>query len=134
MDVDMGLRFEAEGVNGYRLQAWLDDRPSPGPAGDWKQLRILHSADNGHSWEELPLRLAVTSRITQLYFSSHPHWPPTWLVRIGLNNGNAWFEYKDEWPEWRTTFKPCLWRAEYMPILRHWKIKRIKQLDREHEA
>ncbi|MES2347233.1 MAG: hypothetical protein V4641_06645 [Pseudomonadota bacterium] len=129
----MGLEFEVTSPTGQKLQAWLDDSATPGHAQDWKKLRLLQSAPADTEWTQVPLRLALTSRISKLWFSSHPYWPPTWITQIGIQDDNFWFEYKDEPSDWRTTFKPSLWRAEYVPTSRHWKIKRLQSLDSEHE-
>jgi hypothetical protein len=130
----MGLKFEESTQDGNFVQAWIDDSSSPGWAGDWKKLRICHSSDGGKTWRDLPMRLSLVSRILTLWRASSPHWPPTWVTAIGISNGVAWFEYQDEWPEWRTTFKPALWRAEFVQTREHWRIRKLGLLNSSDEA
>lgn len=130
----MGLKFEESTQDGQVVQAWIDDSSSPGWAGDWKKLRIRYSSDSGKKWHDLPMRLSLVSRILTLWRASSPHWPPTWVTAIGIANGVTWFEYKDEWPEWRSTFKPALWRAEFVRTHGHWRIWKLGLLDSAHDG
>lgn len=128
------MRFEESTPNGKIIQAWIDDSSSPGWTGDWKRLRIRHSSDSGKTWRDLPMRLSLASRILTLWRASSPHWPPTWVTAIGVASDVVWFEYKDEWPEGRTTFRPALWRAEFVQTREHWRIRKLGPLDSAHDG
>ncbi|MBC3930228.1 hypothetical protein [Undibacterium curvum] len=130
----MALEFEESTQDGQVIQAWLDDSSSPGWTGDWTKLRMRYSADGGETWQDLSMRLALISRILTIWRASSPHWPPTWVTAIGIANGVPWFEYKDEMYDWRTTFKPALWRAEFVPTHQHWRIRKLVLLNSDHEV
>ena len=120
------MKCEVTTSRGEKLQAWLDPYYSPTgqPA---PRLRIMRSTDDGATWETLPMRLSLASRLLKLWRSSHPHWPPRWVTQLGADSA-VWFEYEDEWTHERTLFKPARWRAQYEPAKRHWRIVRLQHL------
>lgn len=104
--------------------------------GEFRRYRvdIFESTDGGRSWIDIPMKLAVASRVTRGLFAT---WPPESIDVLSCASGVLMIEFRDHWIPYERPVLPfrldqeSLWRATYDRERRRWKLKRLRHLDYE---
>src|SRR5262245_16810073 len=99
-----------------------------------RPLQVLHSKDDGHMWETLPLRLSPSARFACIFFTAK--WPPSSGSRkLACNDGGISFEILGKGFE-RLRFMDAyevlwlsVWRATYDPHRKWWTLKFVGAVD-----
>ncbi len=114
----------------YRADEY--QRRKNGPCGEVSVVRVYFSTDSGESWRELPLKLALLTRITTGLPAT---WPPEDLDRFYFQDQRLCMEYRDQWVPYEAPIlqfcAESLWKAWYRAKSRKWVLQRLRYLDYE---
>ena len=101
------------------------ERRPPGPNGEPRVAVILHTADGGARWTELPWRRSLLSR---LRYPAFPNWPPEAVMRLSLDGARLKIVHRDE----HVIYEPggeSLWQSTLHG--ERWSLRRIRRMDYE---
>jgi hypothetical protein len=95
-------------------------RATSGYSEYWS-MEILHSADNGRTWTELPMRISPWARIKCIFLEGE--WPPDMAKALSCEDGRIALDFvgPDYWDNWPLK----IWRATYRPRWRWWSLEVI---------
>ena len=94
-----------------------------GPNGEPRIAAILHTADGGETWTELPWNRSLFSRLRHPGF---PNWPPEGVLAIALERGEVKITHRDE----HVIFEPggeSLWESTLHGGT--WSIRKLRRMD-----
>lgn len=121
--------------NGRQYEARQEPLPRPSPIGQLKVIRLFEKLPEHDTWQEIPLRLSLRSRLTTGLVSS---WPPETVDRLGWEQDELYLDFRDPWVPWEKEVLPfgwgreSLWRATLSARTRRWTLRRLRKLDYEH--
>ena len=103
--------------------AYSDERRTPGHNGEPRISRILHTANAGVSWYELPWVRSLMSRIRH---PGYPTWPPESVQRMTTRADCLVITHHDAWVPYEPGGE-SLWES----VFEHgeWHTSRIRTLD-----
>jgi hypothetical protein len=80
---------------------------------------MLESANDGRTWRELPMRIALTQLwMARAWFN----WPPDNIDRVANEDGTLVAYFEDGWMTWE---RGCTWKATYQGASRRWRMTKL---------
>jgi hypothetical protein len=128
-------RVSREEIYKFTSEDW-QGRKRPKESNQFRRAIIWRSLDNGQTWQEVPLRLDLRSRVIRWMARGCYYWPPNFIDDLEPGERgriSIIFHDPDPWEgsspsDWDA---PSVWRAVYMPGKRRWRLERIRVLDYE---
>jgi hypothetical protein len=97
-------------------------------------LEVERSLDGGHSWQRVPLRLDIRSRLRFATLLHRDRWPPAAVDAYGVESGCLAIRFRDSWIMFDLPYRDSSsnreaeWKATYSPIEQHWTLTRLRVL------